>query len=477
MMDVKNIFKRFKTSNVFINASFVYILANGIGQGITLLANIFFTRHMTQSDYGLYSNYYSYVSILVPFVGMNLYCGLTNAYMDYKGEIHKVRSSVLMLSIAGLFATTVIMFVLKATIGLSLTWMCVVLALAHAYGFFLVNFHIHSMNMENRIIAKGVMLAVPNILQALIAGIAVVICNTYVSRAVGGTVGVLTCGTVAALIILRNAKPAFNMEYWGYALRISLPAIIGSVSSMVMQQCDKVMITSIIGAEVAAVYALIYNIGYILYAIQQATNGVWQVWLYNTMDGKRYGNIPDVQKWYMYFMLILATGLYMLAPEIIKILSPKNYWHFEYVVPFIVGSYLMLMYTMNMSVAQYKKKTGVNSIIVSMAAAINVILNYVLIPRFGGVGAAYTSVVSYLFIFLASGIFLKLKKEYYFKDVYYLTDILLVVVFGVVFYFVMYKDGIRYLLFMLALMAECVFIVIKKDEVRRLFSGRIFEHE
>ena len=476
-MDGKNVFKRFITSNVFINASFVYILANGIGQGTTLLANIFFTRYMTQSDYGLYSNYYSYVSILVPFVGMNLYFGLTNAYMDYKEAIHKVRSSLLMLSIAGLFVTTVIMLVLKATIGLSLPWMCVLLALAHAYGFFLVNFHIHSMNMENRIIAKGIMLAVPNILQALIAGIAVVICNTYVSRAIGGTVGVLSCGTVAALIILRDAKPAFNTEYWKYALRISLPAIIGSVSAMVMQQCDKVMITSIIGAEVTAVYALIYNIGYILYAIQQATNGVWQVWLYNTMDSKRCENIPDVQKWYMYFMLILATGLYMLAPEIIKVLSPGNYWHFEYVVPFVVGSYLMLMYAMNMSVTQYKKKTGVNSIIVSAAAAVNVILNYLLIPRFGGVGAAYTSVVSYLFIFLVSSIYLKLKKEYYFKDVYYLTDVLLVVIFGVVFYFVMDKDVIRYLLFISALIAECVFLIIKKDEVRRLFGRRVFEDE
>lgn len=477
MADGKNIFKRIKTTNEFFNATFVYILANGMGQGTTLLANIFFTRYMSQSEYGLYSNYYSYVAILVPFVGMNLYFGLMNAYMDYKEEIHKVRSSVLMLSLAGLLITSVLLFTVDALIRLTIPRICILLAVAHAYGFFLVNFHIQSMNMENRFMEKGVMLAVPNILQALLAGVAVVVSNTFISRAVGATVGILSCAVVAALIILKDARPCVNTEYWRYVLKISFPAIIGSVSAMIMQQCDKVMITSMDGAETTAVYALIYNIGYILYAVQQATNGAWQAWLYNTMDGKRFGNIRDVQKWYMFSMLVLATGLYMVAPEIIKMLSPASYWHFEYVIPFIIGSYLMLMYLMNMGVVQYEKRTDVTSAIVAVAAVVNIVLNYLLIPRFGGVGAAYTSVLSYVFIFAVSSIYLKRKKMFYFTDSSYLINVAFVVLLGIVFYAVKDTVVIRYVVFIAILAAEGVYVLAKKDEIRSLFGGRIFENE
>ncbi len=472
MCIINRINKKINFSNAFFNASFVYILANGIGQGTTLLANTFFTRYMSQSDYGLYSNYYSYVSIFVPFVGMNLYYGLTNAYIDYKKDIKKLRSSVLMLSGAGLVITAAVMLVVNIIIGLTIPLICIILALVHAYGFFLVNFYVQSMNMENRFVAKGIMLAVPNILQALLAGIAVVILNTFVSRAIGATIGILSCGVVVAVLILKDARPTINVHYWKYVLRISLPAIIGSVSAMIMQQCDKVMITSMIGEETTAVYALIYNIGYILYAVQQATNGAWQAWVYNTMESKKYGNIKDVQEWYMFFMLVLATGLYMIAPEIVKILSPESYWHYEYMVPFIVGSYIMLMYSMNMAIMQYEKKTGVISFIVAIAAIINIVLNYLLIPIFGGVGAAYTSVVSYLFIFVASSIFLKVKGDYYFKNKYYMVNIIAISLMGMLFYQVMYKTLIRYIIFLCVLVAEGLYLLLKRDDIRKMFGGK-----
>ena len=466
--------KTLKTSNVFVNASIVYILANGIGQGTTLLANIFFTRYMSQRDYGLFSNYYSYVSLLVPFVGMNLYCGLANAYIDYKNVIHKLRSSLLLLSLSGLAVTTLAMILLKLTVGLSLSMICIFLALAHAYGFFLVNYYIHSMNMENRFVAKGVMLSVPYVIQALFAIIALVICNSYISRAIGGTVGVLVCGLTAALLIMRGSCPQLHKEYWSYALRISLPAIIGSVSAMIMQQCDKVMITSISGAEINAIYSLIYYIGYILYAVQQATNGGLQVWLYNTLDKKKVEGIPNVQKWYLFAMLVLTTGIYMIAPEIVKILSPIEYWHFEYVVPFIIGSFLMAMYSMLILVVQYKKKNGVVSLIVSLSAVINILLNFLLIPKFGGVGAAYTSVVSYLFIFIICLVYLKIKQEYFFSDSYFYVSLLIVVLLGAAFYFVKDLILLRYVIFLAALFFEAVYFYHKFEEVKSLFGGSIF---
>ena len=462
-----------KSSNKYLNASLIYILANAIGQGTTMLANSFFTRYMSQADYGSYSNYYSFVSLLVPFAGMNLYIALTNAYIDYKSTIYKYRSSTLLLSLFGLVITGIIMALIKAFVGLSLPWICVLLTVLHAYGFFLVNYYIYSMNMENNYIAKGLMLSIPNVLQVLFAVIALVICNTYISRAIGGSFAILSCGLFATFLILKKSPPVINKEYWSYALKISLPAIIGSVSGLLMQQCDKVMITSICGAEVNAVYSLVYYTGYILYAVQQATSGGWQVWLYNTLSKKKNDSIPVVQKWYMFAMLVMATGLYMIAPEFVKILSPSNYWHFEYIVPFIIGSYFMIMYSVLMSVAEYNKKTGVVSFIVSMAAVLNVTLNYLLIPIFGGVGAAYTSVASYVFIFVVSVIYLKMVNQYFFNSIVFLSNTAVVIMLGIVFYFVRNLIVLRYIFFLAILLVEGIYFFLKLDEIKILFGGRI----
>ena len=463
--------RKLKSSNTYINASFIYVLANGIGQGTTLLANFFFTRFMSQADYGLYSNYYSYVAILGPIVGANLYVGLTNAYMDYGEDIHKFRSSLLLLSFVWGSLVSCVIFGIKAIIGMPMPWIGVILALLHAYSFFAVNYYIYSMNMENRFMRKGIFLCVPNILQVFSAAIAVVICNNYISRAAGSTIGVAICGVAAILVICKEDRPQYNADYWQYALRISLPAIISSVSAMIMQQCDKVMITELFNSETTAVYALIYNIGYILYAIQQATSGVWQVWYYNTLEGKKYANVPEVQKWYMYIMFILVTGLYMVAPEVIKLLSPSNYWHFEYVIPFVIGSYLIFMYSLHTLTVQYNKRMGVVSLVISLAAMINVILNYILIPRFGGLAAAYTSVVSYLFIFVASGIYLVSKKQYYFKGRYFGIFGLGTVMMGVIFFFVKEMILVRYIMFTVLLLLEAIYAYLKKDQLKTMLGS------
>lgn len=468
MDNIVNKLSKMKTANAFVNASFVYILANGIGQGTTLIVNTFFTRYMSKADYGLYSNYYSLVAILVPIIGANLYDGLALAYMDYREKIHDFRSSLLLLfAIWGGFMSCALLG-LRWIIGWPIPVIVIILAVMHAGGFFSVNYYLQSMNMENQYIRKGIGLCVPNLIQALLGVAAVILCNNYIGRAVGSSVGVAACGMVGIVIICRDAKPRYNAEYWKYALKISLPAIVSSIAAMVMQQCDKMMITEFLNAEVTAVYALTYNIGYILYAVQQATGGVWQVWYYNTLKNKKYNNVPVVQKWYMFVMFVLATGLYMVSPEVIKFLSPSSYWQFDYVIPFIIGSYLMLMYSLPLSTVQYNKKTGVVSRIVSLAAIINIALNYIVIPRFGGIAAAYTSVVSYLFMFVVGGTYLVIKKQYYFKGKYFGVFGGGIVLMGGVFYFVKDMIFVRYAIFTAILLAEVVYIYVRREDLKKI---------
>ena len=87
-----------KKVNPLVISSVLYILATAIGQGMIFLGIIVFTRLMSKKDYGDYSTYYAYVSLLTVLIGANLYYALNNAYIDKAYRIKEFRKSVLVLS-------------------------------------------------------------------------------------------------------------------------------------------------------------------------------------------------------------------------------------------------------------------------------------------------------------------------------------------------------------------------------------------
>ena len=103
--------------NSYVKATFFYILGNGIGQGLILLSTIIFTRVMSKTDYGLYSTYYSVVSIMTTLVGANLYHAVNNAYIDYKKEVHRFRASNLFLSTLVFLGASAFCLILNFVIG------------------------------------------------------------------------------------------------------------------------------------------------------------------------------------------------------------------------------------------------------------------------------------------------------------------------------------------------------------------------
>lgn len=452
--------------NSYINATIFYIFGNGIGQGLILLSTIIFTRIMTKEGYGIYSTYYSTVSILNTLVGANLFNGLNNAYIDYKDDIHNYRSSNLFLSTLIFLGISVICICGNLIIGQALPFFLIVMALIHAYGFFIINYYNNSANMENRYVVKTILLILPNVFQVLFSIILILSIPSQEvnARVIGSTLGISVCAFVAYIAIIKGHK-LVNTEYWKYGLRISVPSVLSSISSMVMTQSDTIMVTAFKGAEETAIYSLVYYIGYILYAVQQATNGVLQAWTYRTLDSKDYSKIKKVQKWYLYAFMVMALFLLMTAPEIVKILSPKNYWHFYYVGPFVLGSYLMVMYGFDSIVGMFHKKTTTISIIVLIAAVVNLALNAVFIPIYGGVAATVTSVTAYIIMFILFRILgNKLNKGLY-SNKYFLLSFIAVLSACIMFEFIYSFLLIRYIVYSILLIISFIYVFLKKDEV------------
>ena len=84
-------------SNKVLKAGIIYTLSNFFVKGLAFLTLPIFTRIMTSSDIGLFSNITSWFNILAIIVTVELYSSLNVARFDYKDKLNDYISSTLIL--------------------------------------------------------------------------------------------------------------------------------------------------------------------------------------------------------------------------------------------------------------------------------------------------------------------------------------------------------------------------------------------
>ena len=152
----------------------------------------------------------------------------------------------------------------------------------------------------------------------------------------------------------------------------------------------------------AGIYGLAYSISQIMSIFSTATQQALEPWIYSKIKHRNLQDIGNI----VYFTMILDAGLNLmviiLAPEAVAIFAPASYSEAIYVVPPVVMSVFFMFSYFFFSVFElYYEKTHFITIATSIGAVVNIILNYIFIPIFGYIAAAYTTLACYLlFVFM-----------------------------------------------------------------------------
>ena len=395
-----------KKTNPYIKSSFIYLLATALGQGISFIGIIVFTRIMQKAEYGEYSTYYAYVSILTTLTGGNIYLALNNAYIEYHSKIREFRKSALGLSVVVMLIVSSVALFINAYFYRQFDTMIAIACLLHAYAFFVITYRIYSANMENDYKKKTILLTVPYVLQFLIALILVLAYEnfTFQARVYGGAFGIIVIAIPCFAEIMKSNGRIFDGKYWRYTAGIAFPSVIKSLSYMLMQHCDRIMIRFFCGAEETAVYSAVYYIGYIIMAINAALNPVRMAWLYKRMDSEQCKEISKIQKWYIFIIIFVASILALLGQEIVTFVFSEEYWNYGYILPFVLGALMMVLYGFYSDVLLFYKKNLSLSLITLIAAILNIILNGIFVPRYGPIAACYTTLVAYTIIYILTAL-------------------------------------------------------------------------
>ena len=436
----------------FVKASIYYVAANVIGQGVVLLSSAIFTRMMSKADFGLVSTYSTWVLVLNTFICLNLFISVRTAYVDFGDDYDNFNSSVLLLCILSGIVMTLMIAGINAIGGMRFSMEEVLLACSQSIALNFVNFMMAVQAMKNEYKQRAFMMIAPNWTHILLSIVLMLIFsgNLYMAKIAGNAFGLLIFGIACTVMLFVKAAPKVILKYWHYSLKISLPSIFNTLSDLILMQCDRLMLTSMAGAEETAEYSVVYNVSSIVVAIYQAINGAWLPWFFEKVKRNDPEAIRKYQGYYMLGFSMFSCAMMTISPELIKIMSPKNYWDgILYVAPIVVASYLIFLYAFFSSYLLYQKRTGRIAVNTVIAATLNLLLNYILIPEFKAVGAVMATVISYVVLFVLHLTAVIKDGKGFFDFAGTWINIIVVAAYGCLFYLTRDHWIIRYIVFIL----------------------------
>jgi len=219
---------------------------------------------------------------------------------------------------------------------------------------------------------------------------------------------------------INTAKEMFNYGF---------PLIFATISSMILTLSDRFIIKHFYSLSEVGIYNLGYKLASVINVviIQSFQMGFLPI-AFKKFDQPNAKEFFSKVLTYFTFILTLAIIFVSLYSKelIILLAKDKIYYEAYMIVPLISYTFLIkgIYYVFSLGL-HYVKKTKYNSFIVLIGAAVNVILNFLIIPYYGIYGAAIASIISSIIIMLLY--YYYSQREYYIE---YEVKRLLILVFS-----------------------------------------------
>lgn len=391
------------SQNRVVKIGIFYLCANIFEKALAFFLLPVFTNLLSTKDYGIVSTYISYQNILGVFVSLAIGNSLRGAIVDYRDKIQEYLSSIFILQtviailMSGIIILTGVLIIPDEYLPL------VIMCPVHSFCSGVIGALSLNFMLQMKYIKRTILSVMPALISIFVS--IYLIKNMTSDFYMGRIIGLFSVNAVFAVIcaaeIMIKGKCVFRKEYCIYALKYSVPLIFHGLSLVILNQMDRVMITSLHSASETGIYSVAYNFGTITIAFTTAMNDVWIPWFYGKMSEGDLKNIRWYGKGYIWTCVLLSGGVMLLSPDVFKIFTNEAYWGGIMVIPLLViGNYFSAICGLPINAMYYSKKTKMIALSSLTAMLVNLCANYLLIPLYGSLGAASATVVSFFVLFM-----------------------------------------------------------------------------
>ncbi|ELC8330626.1 lipopolysaccharide biosynthesis protein [Clostridium perfringens] len=441
---IKKVISKYQNLSLEIKASLWFMICSVVQKGISFITVPIFTRIMTTSDYGEYSVFLSWESILAIFVTLNLsYQVFNNGMVKYKGDKDGYTTSMVGLTLVTGLLSSIIYLIFNNKFNLYID-------IKSKYMFLmLLDMIFTSINglwiVRKRYEFKYRELTIVTLINVFLnptLGILFVINfdNKVLARILSIVISNGLVFIILFIFLLKKSAKLFNFRYWKYALRIDLPLIPHYLSLVLLNNSDRIMINKFCGMSYTAFYSVAYNVSMIMQIVITSINSSFNPWLYQQLEEKKYSNI--CKKTNLLLIVVAFSSLIpaIFGPEVLSILGSKEYAKAVTIIPPLTCCvFITFAYTLFSNIELFFEKSNYIMLGSLGATVINLILNFIFIQIFGYEAAAYTTLTCYLLLALFHYMMMKKvcneqkinEQIFDIKFIFLLTIIVILLSFGI----------------------------------------------
>lgn len=215
--------------------------------------------------------------------------------------------------------------------------------------------------------------------------------------------GLVAADTVAMLIGVTLARPslrrAFSWDLVKPSLMLGAPLMFTGLSLFVLNAGDRIVVLRIAGAAEVGRYQVAYVVGFVAVQMIGLTGSSWTPRFAAVRDRVLRWQIIGASRDSIFGLLgPVVLGIILAAPVLLRIVAPASFQPES----LLIVTYLVLISAYPVAASGASSKILVTSrrarplaLWATVAAVLNVALNFALVPTFGIAGAAGATVIAY----------------------------------------------------------------------------------
>ena len=426
-----------------VKDSFWYTIGSIGIKGVSFLLLPIFTTYLSTEDYGVLDMFMVFSTLSIILVGFEVLQALGRFLSNEKDEKNKAKyistflgfitcSYTLLFFVCWLSKPLIIEYVFDGIVDSNTFWLGIFSIITTGY--------VNNFLGIFRFTFRAKFFSLIHILQGLISfPVAILLMVSFNLTLEGYFIGMIV-GNVSCLII----SMLLNKEYLGLRidgpilkkyLTYSSPLILSAAALVLGNYIDRLFIKSMLTMSDLGIYGFAFRLSTIVVVLKSGFIKALAPVIYRDYKEKKTPNqLAYVFKVYAFIGAFICFAYILFSHELVHLIAGDPSFYESYsLIPIMALMMVLQNITIFIPGVNISKQTKYIAIIQIVYLIINVILNYILIPKYGLRGAAIATTSSGFLAFLIN---YKISQRFYFipHDVKRLSAVLMFVVLGIVYF-------------------------------------------
>lgn len=394
-----------------VGASAVYGLGSVLVRGLAFMLLPVYTRYLSPAEYGIVALTVTCTVVLGLLYPLGLRGALSRTYYA-GGSVEERKERVGTLWIAMILFAAVMALVLDR-IGPSLTAALLPEVPFHPYLRLAVwTAFLGVLGLTPLVLLQAQERALTYVLLTMWTALTTTALTLWLVVRGGGAEGYLQGALIGAALAavpylaltIGQIRPVFRMSVLAPALAFGLPLVPHALAGWALEMSDRVILTRLLPLRDVGVYSLGYQLGAAMGLLTTAFNAAWVPFLFGTLKQEGDQAHPKLARLVTYFAIVLCfigLGWSLLVEHATRLIAGPEFREAYRITPWVVGGYVLSgLYLIPTNLLFWRQQTRVIPLVTLAAGAANIGLNLWLVPRYGAIAAAWSTLAAYAILLI-----------------------------------------------------------------------------